>query len=82
MASWMTRRTFGAKLVGSFTAVRVVLHGLRCSRLVDRRLGGQTTCSWGIGHLLPFAVRFYREGLGFTLLEGQTFLWRTAHNST
>src|SRR3984893_6594854 len=48
----MAHRTLGAKLFGSFTPVRVVLHGLRRSRLVDRRLGGQTTCSWGICHLL------------------------------
>jgi hypothetical protein len=47
----MAHRTVGAKLFGSFTPVRVVLHGLRRSRLVDRRLGGQTTCSWGICHL-------------------------------
>ena len=38
----------GANLFGSFTPGRVVLHGLRCSRLVNRRLGGQTTCSWGV----------------------------------
>jgi hypothetical protein len=44
--------TLRAKLFGSFTPVRVVLHGLCRSRLVDRRLGGQTTCSRGICHLL------------------------------
>src|ERR1700678_324573 len=32
-----------AELFGSLTAVRVVLHGLRSSRLVDHRLGGETT---------------------------------------
>src|ERR1700722_5301406 len=41
-----------AKLFGSLTVVRVVLHGLRRSRLVDRRLGGETTGSGGICHLL------------------------------
>ena len=51
-ASWMAHRTVGAKLFGSCTPVRVVLHGLRRSRLVVRRLGGQATCSWGICHLL------------------------------
>src|ERR1700678_4193435 len=41
-----------AKLFGSLTAVRVVLHGLRSSRLVDHRLGGETTGGRGICHLL------------------------------
>src|ERR1700733_6021281 len=45
-------RFTGTKLFGSFTPVRVVLHRLRRSRLVDRRVGGQTTCSRGICHLL------------------------------
>jgi len=40
------------KLLGTFAAVRAVLHGLRRSRFVDRRLGGQPTCKWGICHLL------------------------------
>ena len=41
-----------AKLFGSLTAFRVVPHGLRSSRLVDRRLGEETTGSRGICHLL------------------------------
>src|ERR1700687_5833399 len=40
------------KLFWNFTPVRVVLHGLRRSRLVDRRLGAHTTGSRGICHLL------------------------------
>lgn len=48
----MTNRTVGAKLLRSFTSVRIILHGLRRSRLVDRRLAGQTTGSRGICHLL------------------------------
>src|SRR5208283_2621023 len=48
----MAHRIAGAKLFGSFSLLRVVLHGLRRSRLGDRRLGGQTTRSWGVCHLL------------------------------
>src|ERR1700693_798513 len=48
----MAHRTVGAKQFGSSTPLRVVLHGLRRSPLVDRRLNGQTTCSWEICHLL------------------------------
>jgi hypothetical protein len=44
--------TIGAKLFGGFTPVRVVLHGLRRSRLVNPRLGRQATCGGGICHLL------------------------------
>jgi hypothetical protein len=44
--------TVGVKLFGSFTPVRVILHGLRRSPPVNRRLGGQAARSWGICHLL------------------------------
>jgi hypothetical protein len=40
------------QLLGTFAPVRVVLDGLRRSRFVDHRLGGQPTCNWGICHLL------------------------------
>ena len=49
---WNTVLFHTDQLFGSFTPVRGVLHGLRRSRLVDRRLGGQTTRSRGICHLL------------------------------
>src|ERR1700733_1462573 len=45
-------RSMRIKLFRSFTRVRVIPHGLRRSRLRYRRLGGQTTCGGGIGHLL------------------------------
>jgi hypothetical protein len=52
-ATCRSREAIGrAKLLWRFTSVRIVLHGLRRSRLVDRRLGGQTTGSRGICHLL------------------------------
>ena len=44
--------TVGTNLFRSLTTVRVVLHGLRRSRLGDPRFGGQTTCCGRICHLL------------------------------
>jgi hypothetical protein len=47
---------------GSFTPVCVVLHGLRHSRIVDRRLGGQTIafnrlCIKGLCNLDQFCTQ-------------------------
>ena len=51
-ATRRSREAIGrAKLLWSFTLVRIVLHGLRRSRLIDLRLGGQTAGRRGICHL-------------------------------